>query len=304
MTVPVFRFAPSPNGALHLGHAYSALLNADLCAASGGRMLLRMEDIDTERCRPEYEVAILADLAWLGLSWEEPMRRQSDHFPDYRGALDRLIDAELVYPAFMSRGEVRAFIADAEIGHKPWPRDPDGAPVYPPSDKTLSLRERQRRMADGQAFSWRLDMRAALDRLSAPLEWMEDGGGPHGETGRVRAEPAAWGDVVLARKDSPASYNLCVVVDDAIQGVSHVVRGRDLFYATAVHRLLQDLLGLPVPAYLHHELVLDADGRKLSKSRGDTALRALRAGGARPDDIRRMVGLPHAAGGAPLKSGE
>jgi glutamyl-Q tRNA(Asp) synthetase len=138
-------------------------------------------------------------------------------------------------------------------------------------------------------------MRAALDRIGAPLEWGEGGGGPAGETGCVRAEPAAWGDVVLARRDSPASYNLCVVVDDAIQGVSHVVRGRDLFYATAVHRLLQDLLGLPVPAYLHHDLVLDADGRKLSKSRGDTALRALRAGGARPDDIRRMVGLPRQA---------
>ncbi len=295
MTGPVFRFAPSPNGALHLGHAYSALLNADLCAAAGGRMLVRMEDIDTERCRPEYEAAILEDLAWLGLSWQQPVRRQSDHFSDYRDALDRLIDAELVYPAFMSRGEVRAFIADAETGHEPWPRDPDGAPLYPPIDKALSAKERARRIADGRAFSWRLDMRAALDRIGAPLEWGEGGGGPAGETGCVRAEPAAWGDVVLARRDSPASYNLCVVVDDAIQGVSHVVRGRDLFYATAVHRLLQDLLGLPVPAYLHHDLVLDADGRKLSKSRGDTALRALRAGGARPDDIRRMVGLPRQA---------
>ncbi|PSM16019.1 tRNA glutamyl-Q(34) synthetase GluQRS [Nitratireductor sp. StC3] len=304
MTGPVFRFAPSPNGALHLGHAYSALLNADLCAAAGGRMLLRMEDIDTERCRPEYEAAILADLDWLGLSWEEPVRRQSDHFCDYRDALDRLIDAELVYPAFMSRGEVRAFIAETETGHEPWPRDPDGAPLYPPGDRSLSSKERARRMADGQAFSWRLDMQAALDRVAGPLEWSEAGGGPAGETGRVRAEPGAWGDVVLARRDSPASYNLCVVVDDAIQGVGQVVRGRDLFYATAVHRLLQDLLGLPVPAYLHHDLVLDADGRKLSKSRGDTALGALRAGGARPGDIRRMVGLPRAAGASALRSGE
>lgn len=303
MTVPVFRFAPSPNGELHLGHALSALVNAQLCRDAGGRMLLRIEDIDTERCRPEFEHGILTDLAWLGFEWEVPVRRQSEHFADYRAALDRLIEAELVYPAFMSRGETRALVADREEAGRPWPRDPDGAPVYPDQDRQLSSRERRARIAEGAPFSWRLDMEAALERLAAPLFWEEDGAGPSGESGRIAADARAWGDVILARRDTPASYNLCVVVDDAIQGITHVVRGRDLYYATAVHRLLQELLGLPVPAYFHHDLVLDRDGRKLSKSRGDTALRALREAGATPGDVRRMIGLEAGFGAAGLTPG-
>ncbi|MEX0406443.1 tRNA glutamyl-Q(34) synthetase GluQRS [Aquibium sp. LZ166] len=290
MTVPTFRFAPSPNGELHLGHAYSALLNARMAGEAGGWLLLRIEDIDTERCTPEYERGIRTDLAWLGIESEEPVRRQSEHFDDYGGALQRLIDEELVYPAFMSRGEARTWIADNGTG-EPWPRDPDGAPLYPPRDRELSTGERRARMAAGEAFSWRLDMAAAAGYVAGRIDWRETGAGPDGETGLIQAKPEAWGDVVLARRDTPASYNLCVVVDDAIQGITDVVRGRDLFHATSVHRLLQELLGLPVPVYHHHDLVMGDDGRKLSKSRRDTALRSLRDAGATPDDIRRMVGL-------------
>jgi glutamyl-Q tRNA(Asp) synthetase len=289
MTLPTFRFAPSPNGELHLGHAYSALLNARMAEEAGGQFLLRIEDIDLERCTPLFERGILEDLAWLGIAWEQPVRRQSDHFDDYAEALRRLVDEDLVYPAFMSRGEVRAWLA--EDAPADWPRDPDGAPFYPPRDRSMAPRERKARISEGEAYSWRLDMNAALARLPGELTWDETGMGPGGETGRVVADPAAWGDVVIARKDVPASYNLSVVVDDAIQGVTDVVRGRDLFHATAVHRILQDLLGLPVPSYHHHDLILGADGRKLSKSRRDTALRALREAGATPRDIARMVGL-------------
>lgn len=291
MTRAVFRFAPSPNGALHLGHAYSALLNRDLARQTGGRLLLRIEDIDTARCTPEFEHGILTDLAWLGLEWEEPVRRQSDHLDDYRAALDRLVDAGLAYPSFLTRGEVRAIVSEAEAEGREWPRDPDGAPLFPTAERSLSRRERGRRMAAGDPFAWRLNVEAAMAHAGGELSWREEGAGPAGETGTVDADPAAWGDVVIARKETPTSYHLSVVVDDALQGVTHVVRGRDLFFATAVHRLLQELLGLPAPVYLHHDLVLGDDGRKLSKSRGDTALAALREAGLRPEDVRRMVGL-------------
>ncbi|MCR4265531.1 tRNA glutamyl-Q(34) synthetase GluQRS [Nitratireductor sp. ZSWI3] len=291
MTSPVFRFAPSPNGELHLGHAYSALFNRRLADEAGGRFLLRIEDIDTTRCTPQFEQSIFRDLKWLGLEWETPVRRQSEHFADYREALDRLIDAGLVYPAFMSRGEVRARIVEMEASGRPWPRDPDGAPHYPGDDRHLAGRQRRQRIAEGIPFAWRLDMARTLAHIRAPLAWSEAGSGPQGETGAVPADPGAWGDVVIARKEVPASYHLSVVVDDALQGITHVVRGRDLFHATAVHRLLQELLGLPVPLYHHHGLILDEDGRKLSKSRGDTTLAALRAAGITPADIARMVGL-------------
>ncbi|MDZ5699902.1 tRNA glutamyl-Q(34) synthetase GluQRS [Chelativorans sp. M5D2P16] len=294
MTSPVFRFAPSSNGALHLGHAYSALLNFAMARAAGGRFLLRIEDIDVTRCTPELEQAIYRDLAWLGLEWEEPVRRQSEHFDDYAQALERLVDAEIVYPSFMSRGEARVYVAEAEADGSAWPRDPDGAPLFPPVDRQRSEAERRRRMEAGDPFAWRLDMKAAATHVGQPLFWEESGAGPDGETGRVSAHPELWGDVVIARKEMPASYHLAVVVDDALQDITHVVRGRDLFHATAVHRLLQELLGLPVPAYHHHALALDDDGRKLSKSRGDTGIAALRAAGASPGDILRMVGLDQA----------
>ena len=283
---PVFRFAPSPNGYLHLGHALSALLNADKASAGGGRLLLRIEDIDETRCRPEYEAAIYEDLAWLGLEWEQPVRRQSEHYGDYRAALRKLEAMGLVYPSFESRAEIARLVA--ERGGD-WPRDPDGAPLYPGMAKSLSAAERARRMQD-EPYALRLDMAAALSRAGA-LSWQETGAGPSGETGIIPANPAAWGDVVLARKETPTSYHLAVVIDDAAQGITDVVRGHDLFHASSVHRLLQSLLGLPQPAYHHHRLILDADGRKLSKSTSATGLRELRAQGLTAADIRRRVGL-------------
>ncbi|MBO6717407.1 MAG: tRNA glutamyl-Q(34) synthetase GluQRS [Rhizobiaceae bacterium] len=291
MTAPVFRFAPSPNGALHLGHAYSALLNHDMARAAGGRFLLRIEDIDTERSTPAYEQAIYDDLTWLGIEWDHPVRRQSEHMDDYRSALDALIGEELAYPAFMSRGEMRAFVAEAEADGTPWPRDPDGVPLPPHVDRERGAAERQRLIADGVPYSWRLDITAATARAQSLPFWEETGSGPDGETGRIRADPAAWGDVMIARKDMPTSYHLAVVVDDALQDVTNVVRGRDLFHATSVHRLLQELLGLVPPVYHHHSLILDAEGRKLSKRFGDSGIGALRAAGMTPADIRRMVGL-------------
>jgi glutamyl-Q tRNA(Asp) synthetase len=293
MSGPVFRFAPSPNGYLHLGHALSALIDFDMARAMGGRLLLRIEDIDHTRCRPEYEGAIYEDLAWLGIAWEEPVRRQSEHFNDYRAALARLEALGLVYTSFESRAEIAALVAEREaMGslREPWPRDPDGAPLYPGTAKSMSPAERQRRIESGVPYSLRLDIMAALARAGT-LAWAETGEGPEGETGAVAAAPAAWGDVVMARKETPTSYHLSVVVDDALQGVTQVVRGQDLFWSTSVHRLLQALLRLPAPIYHHHRLVLDAEGRKLSKSTRATALRTLRQDGATPADIRQMVGL-------------
>jgi len=286
---PVFRFAPSPNGYLHLGHAYSALLNADLARQAGGRLLLRIEDIDVTRCRPEFETAIYEDLGWLGLSWEAPVRRQSEHFASYGAALDRLAAMGLIYPSFESRAEIARMVAAREADG-PWPRDPDGAPLYPGAGKALSTAARDRLLASGAPYALRLDMTAALAK-SGELDWAEDGAGPDGETGRVTARPEAWGDVILARKDTPASYHLAVVLDDALQNVSDVVRGQDLFWSTSVHRLLQHLLGLPAPRYRHHELLRDAAGAKLSKSTQATGLRELRADGVAPDEIRRRLGL-------------
>ncbi len=286
---PVFRFAPSPNGFLHLGHALSALLNADMAKVMSGRLLLRIEDIDETRRRPEFEAAIYEDLAWFGLAWEQPVRRQSEHYGDYRMALARLDAMGLVYPSFESRAEIARLVAQREA-KSPWPRDPDGAPLYPGDAKTLAPAERARRMAAGAPYALRLDMAAAV-RQAGPLVWAETGVGPAGETGTVAADPAAWGDVILARKDTPTSYHLAVTVDDAAQGVTDVVRGRDLFYATAVHRLLQALLGRPAPRYHHHRLILDADGHKLSKSTLAAGLRELRARGATAANIRKLAGL-------------
>jgi glutamyl-Q tRNA(Asp) synthetase len=289
MTTPVFRFAPSPNGYLHLGHALSALLNFEMMRAAGGRLLLRIEDIDAARCRPEYEQAIYEDLAWLGIAWEQPVRRQSAHLDDYRTALARLEALGLIYPSFESRGEIARLVAERER-HGSWPRDPDGAPLYPGHARAFSPAERQRRMASGEPYALRLDRAAAVARTGS-LTWSETGAGPGGEAGLVPAGPERWGDVVLARKETPTSYHLAAVLDDARQGVTHVVRGQDLFWATGVHRLLQAVLDLPAPTYHHHRLILDAEGRKLSKSTRATGLRALRDGGTTAADIRRMVGL-------------
>ena len=291
MSLPTFRFAPSPNGELHLGHAYSALLNQKLAAAAGGRLLLRIEDIDVTRCTPQFEAGIFRDLEWLGIEWERPVRRQSDHFGEYRQILDRLVAEELVYPAFMSRGEIRAFIAGSDRQGRDWPRDPDGVPLYPAADKALSKKERARRIAEGAPFAWRLDAEAALERIGAPLSWVEYEDETLSRSRAVEARPQDWGDVILARRDIPTSYHLAVVIDDALQGVSHVVRGRDLFPATGVQRLLQALLGLPPPRYFHHRLIVGPDGRKLSKSFADTGLAALREAGVSPGEVRPLAGL-------------
>jgi glutamyl-Q tRNA(Asp) synthetase len=274
----VFRFAPSPNGYLHLGHAYSALLNVDLARRARGRFLLRMEDIDRGRARREYERAIYEDLAWLGLRWEEPVRRQSEHFGDYAAALGTLDALGLLYPCHCTRGD----IARKTQGRADWPRDPDGAPLYPGTCRAAPPRP--------GPTALRLDMAKAAAMIGGAASWRE------AEVGAIVADPAVWGDVVLSRKDFPASYHIAVVVDDALQGVTDVVRGRDLFAATSVHRLLQSLLGLPAPRYRHHELILDADGRKLAKTRISKSLRELRAEGAAPADVRRMVGLERMRG--------
>lgn len=289
MTTPIFRFAPSPNGYLHLGHALSALLNFDMARAAGGRFLLRMEDIDAARCRPEFEAAIYQDLAWLGLEWEQPVRRQSERLDDYRSALAMLDARRLTFPSFESRAEIAHLVADRE-SHARWPRDPDDVPLYPGAARQMMAEQREARIAGGEPYAIRLDMAKAMD-WAGPLRWTETGAGPAGETGDIAADPAAWGDVIIGRKESPTSYHLAVVVDDALQGVTHVVRGQDLFWSTSVHRILQALLDRPAPVYYHHRLILDASGRKLSKSTQATGLRELRAQGATARDIRRMTGF-------------
>lgn len=288
---PIFRFAPSPNGELHLGHAYSALLNFDLAKELDGRLLLRIEDIDQTRCSALLEEQMLEDLHWLGIEWEGEPRRQSEHFDDYHNALNKLKARGLIYPAFLSRGARNRYIAENTGPDKNWPRDPDGAFHYPDIDLNLSKDERLKRIDDGEPYAWRLDMNAALNEVDATLDYEETGLGPEGEMGRVISDPSSWGDVVLGRKETPTSYHLSVVVDDALQNITHVVRGQDLFYATSVHRLLQKLLGIAAPIYHHHALILAEDGRKLSKSADDTSLRALRLQGCTPHDVRQRVGL-------------
>ncbi|HYA71984.1 MAG TPA: tRNA glutamyl-Q(34) synthetase GluQRS [Roseiarcus sp.] len=278
---PTFRFAPTPNGALHLGHAYSALMNARLAEETGGRLLLRIEDTDISRCKREFETAILEDLAWLGIGFSEPLRRQSEHLDDYARALAALKARGLVFPCFCRRVE----IARANGGL----RDPDGAPLHRGPCLALSRGEIARREAAGERPALRLDTARALSELAEPLTWREFGEGAR-ET-IVKADPGAWGDVVLRGRDTPAAYHLAVVVDDASQGISDVVRGRDLYAATAIHRLLQFLLGLPAPRYRHHRLVLDAEGAKMSKSASSQPLRALREEGYSALEVRAALGF-------------
>lgn len=286
---PVFRFAPSPNGRLHLGHALSALTGFEMARRLGGRFLVRIEDIDVVRARDAFVEGILADLRWLGISWEEPVLVQSRHFGDYLAAAQRLESEGLLYPCFASRAE----IADASAVH-PECVDPDGAPLYPGLHKGMPQAEVAARRARGEPFALRLDMERAMDRASEllgdrPLSFIELSADGSTETRMV--DPRRWGDAVIVRKDVPASYHLAVVVDDARQEVTHVTRGIDLLPATDLHRLLQLLLGLPQPVYHHHRLIADAAGRKLSKSAGDTALATLRAAGVTPDEVRARLGL-------------
>ncbi|WP_293810497.1 tRNA glutamyl-Q(34) synthetase GluQRS [uncultured Bosea sp.] len=287
---PVFRFAPSPNGRLHLGHALSALTNEALARRFGGRLLLRIEDIDLTRCRPEFVEGIEEDLAWLSIRFEPGLRRQSTHFEDYAAALASLRRRGLIYPCFCSRQEIRNVVAvrEAETGRL-WPVDPDGAPLYPGLCKGLDPREAARRVGAGEPHVLRLDMAAAITASGQPLSYtvFDLEGGEH----PVPVAPERWGDVVLARKDVPTSYHLAVTVDDALQGVTHVVRGRDLEAATDVHVLLQSLLGLPTPLYHFHRLLLDDEGQKLAKSRDSQSLAALRESGITAADIRQRLGF-------------
>ncbi|OYU46934.1 MAG: tRNA glutamyl-Q(34) synthetase GluQRS [Rhizobiales bacterium PAR1] len=289
---PVFRFAPSPNGYLHLGHAYSALLNAEFARRLGGRFLVRIEDIDVTRCKPELVDAALEDLAWLGLQWEGPVLRQSAHFQRYRAVAVDLEAKGLLYPCFCTRGDL------AKLAGEYPARDPDGAPLYPGICRHLEPGERARRIAAGVPHALRLDRAKAVKEVearpaasSAALSWDEVSGERLEITVRLEADPLRWGDVVIVRKECPTSYHLSVVLDDALQGVTHVVRGTDLYEATTIHRLLQTLLDLPAPVYHHHELVKDDAGRKLAKSAASKPLRELRAEGVSAADIRKRFGF-------------
>ncbi len=273
----ITRFAPSPTGHLHLGHAFSALTAFDAAQAHGGRFVLRIEDIDRGRSRPEFETAILEDLAWLGVAWEEPVRRQSEHMPDYEGALQNLIDRQLVYRCFRTRKEITEAIASA----------PHGEAEEAFRGEALPPEEEKAKLDAGEAFAWRLSLKKARAALGPGYFTLvfED------ETGLVRAEPEKHGDVVLARKDFGTSYHLASVLDDALQGVTHVIRGEDLRDAAHLHVLLQKLLELPQPVYRHHRLIFAEDGKRLAKRDQAATLRALRESGKTPADVRAMVGL-------------
>lgn len=275
----VTRFAPSPTGYLHLGHAFSALTAFEAARASGGRFLLRIEDIDQGRARPEFEAAILEDLAWLGITWEAPVRRQSEHMEDYAAVLQTLIDRGLVYRCFRTRKEVADAIASA----------PHGSTGDVFRGEALGATEERARLDAGETFAWRLSLKRARAELGPRYSALtfED------ETGMVRAEPERLGDVILARRDFAASYHLASVWDDALQGVTHVIRGEDLREAAHLHTLLQALLALPSPVYRHHDLVLGANGKRLAKRDRAATLRALREAGKSPDDVRLMARGPH-----------
>jgi glutamyl-Q tRNA(Asp) synthetase len=278
---PILRFAPSPNGRLHLGHAFSALVTWRDAAALGGTALLRIEDIDTERCKPEFVDAIYEDLHWLGLNWPEPVMIQSERLDVYAEAGNNLRDQGLLYPCFCSRGDIAAKAGDT---------DPDGAPLYPGTCKHLHRGEQIERLQRGDPVQFRLDTERAMARtgmltftIVGPLIT---------DRPQIRhARPERWGDVVLQRKGTATSYHLSVVVDDAAQGVTHVTRGRDMEAATDIHVLLQMLLGLPSPIYHFHRLILDAEGKKLAKSKGSRSLASLRAVGWTPEEVCKAVGL-------------
>lgn len=279
-TSVITRFAPSPTGYLHLGHAYAALFAHHAAQAADGRFLLRIEDIDAGRCRPEFESALLEDLAWLGLRWEQPVRRQSDCLDVFRLQLDRLYAMGLLYPCFCTRADIKAEIEAA--GGAPH-RGPDG-PVYPGTCRRLTDENRKTRTDAGTPFALRLDMTRALD-VAGDLTWTDQ------DKGIVKATPEIFGDVVLARKDTPTSYHLSVTVDDHLQGITLVTRGEDLFPATHVHRLLQDLLDLDTPIYHHHRLLMAPDGQRLAKRDKAETIRSLRQTGLQAANIRRMAGF-------------
>jgi glutamyl-Q tRNA(Asp) synthetase len=281
------RFAPSPTGFLHLGHSYSALIAWRRARAGGGRFLLRLEDIDPGRCRPEFSRAILEDLEWLGVDWDGEVRVQSEHLAEYQAVLDALSARGLLYPCFCTRADIQREVAAAAQA----PHGPDG-PRYPGTCRALSADARAARLAAGVPYALRLEMERALAAVSGTLTFEESGE-------KIVCDPAPFGDVVLARKDAPASYHLCVTHDDAVQGVTLVTRGEDLKPATHLHRLLQALMGWPAPVYAHHRLLTDASGRRLAKRDKAATLRDLRAQGVSPEEVRRRLGL-QVAGPPPI----
>jgi glutamyl-Q tRNA(Asp) synthetase len=286
---PVLRFAPSPNGQLHVGHAFAAHVGQAWARRLGGRYLLRIEDIDSVRSTQANVDAIFRDLAWLGVTWEEPVRRQSEHLATYQAAADRLTALGLLYPCFASRQEIH--VARAAIGGD---TDPDGAPLYPGHSRGMPREEVEARLARGEPYVMRLDMTRALAVAAGRLGGAAFSFTELDESGasqRIVCDPGRWGDIVVQRKEVPTSYHLSVVVDDALQGITHVTRGRDLFNATDIHRLLQVLLDLPEPVYSHHRLIVDDTGRKLSKSARDTSLASLRDAGVTPAAIRELIGF-------------
>ena len=282
----VTRFAPSPTGYLHLGHAFAALFAEQAAREAGGRFLLRIEDTDHTRARLAFEAAIFEDLGWLGLEWEQSVRRQSDHTRDYAQALEALKALDCAYPCFCTRKEIEAEFAASVSA----PHGPEG-PIYPGTCRSLHSHERAARIERGERYAWRLDVAKAAARVGAPLSFEETGAGPHGERGTITAQIDLFGDFVLARKDAPVSYHLAVVVDDALQGITTVTRGNDLFAATAVHRLLQALLDLPVPRYRHHRLICDEHGKRLAKRDQARTLRVLRDQGVTVQEIRTQLGF-------------
>jgi len=282
MAGSIFRFAPSPNGRLHLGHAYSALFTAQQAKIHGGKFLLRIEDIDRARCKPEFAEDAQADLQWLGLDWPQPVRHQSRHLHEYTVVIDRLERLGLLYPCFCTR---------AKLSTVQGRKDPDGTTIYPGYCRLMTKPDRSRRMTAAEPYALRLDMAKAIVAAGSDLSFHESGCGPDREAGTVACAPQLWGDVVLARKDIATSYHVAVVHDDAVQGVTHITRGLDLFHATSVHRVLQSILEFPTPAYIHHKLISDDSGRKLSKSLGDRSIAALRDEGVTPDMIRVYLGF-------------
>lgn len=286
MTQPIFRFAPSPNGHLHLGHAYSALLNQKMARKANGKLLLRIEDIDITRCTPELETQMLHDLEWIGFEWDETPRRQSEHFDDYAKALEKLAKLDLVYPSALSRGEIKKMIQTKKDKGEDWPSDPDGSPLYSGLERKLDKAAQLQMMTDAQTYALRIDMEKAVRHIGHEINWTEM---EHDQP--IMGDPLLWGDVILARKDFPVSYHICCTVDDALQGTTHVVRGKDLYHATSIHSLLYALLDLEKPVYYHHELIVDDTGQKLSKSKDHTSLKELRQAGMTPELLKRKLGF-------------
>jgi glutamyl-Q tRNA(Asp) synthetase len=286
MEKAVFRFAPSPNGHLHMGHAYSALLNQKMAREIGGKLLLRIEDIDTTRCTPELETQMLHDLEWIGFEWDETPRRQSEHFEDYAQALEKLAKLDLVYPSALSRGEIKKIIQTKKESGEDWPSDPDGSPLYPGDERKLDKAEQLQMMSEAQTYALRIDMEKAVRHIGHKISWTE-----MERVEPIVGDPQLWGDVILARKDFPVSYHLCCTLDDALQGITHVVRGKDLYHATSIHSLLYALLELEKPVYHHHELILDDKLEKLSKSKNHTSLKELKQAGMTSELLKQKLGF-------------